>query len=62
MKKDEGQSRAMSWVRLLVGMWRGLGVAAFPTITTFEYREELEFTANATQPVLRYERRMWRRG
>ncbi len=47
--------------RLLLGNWRGNGTASFPTIPTFAYREELEFTANDVQPILRYEQRTWKR-
>ena len=51
---DEGQRETLQLVRHLLGKWQGKGVAEFPTIPTFEYREELEFTANETQPILRY--------
>jgi hypothetical protein len=58
---DEGQTRAMRTLSQLLGMWRGEGIAEYPTTPTFPYREELEFTANAVQPALRYEQRTWKR-
>lgn len=45
----------------LIGQWHGNGIAAFPTIPTFEYREELQFAANESQPLLRYEQRTWKK-
>ncbi len=58
---DEIQSNALKTIRLLLGKWRGAGTASFPTTATFEYREELEFTANEAQPFLRYEERTWKK-
>ncbi len=58
---DEDQTLVMNLIRPLLGKWRGSGIAAFPTIPTFEYREELDYTANDAQPVLRYEQRTWKR-
>lgn len=58
---DEAQIQVMNLIRPLLGKWRGNGVAAFPTIATFEYREELEFAANDAQPVVRYEQRTWKK-
>jgi hypothetical protein len=54
---DENQANTMKLLWPLIGRWHGNGVARFPTIPTFEYREELEFTANELQPFLRYEQR-----
>lgn len=45
----------------LIGQWQGNGIAAYPTIPTFEYREKLDFTANQSQPFLRYEQRTWKK-
>ncbi len=59
---DEAQIQVMNLIRPVLGKWRGNGVAVFPTIATFEYHEELEFTANDAQPVLRYEQRTWKKG
>lgn len=58
---DEGQTNTTNLVRMLLGRWHGNGIAAFPTIPSFEYREELEFAANDVQPVLRYEQRTWKK-
>lgn len=46
-------------LRTLVGTWRGTGRGRFPTIDDFRYREQLEFTAHATEPHLHYEQRTW---
>ena len=43
----------------LIGVWRGEGEGAFPTITSFRYREEVEFTHDG-RPVLAYRQRTWR--
>ncbi len=58
---DEGQRDTLKLVRQVLGKWCGNGIAQFPTIATFEYREELEFTANDVQPVLRYHQRTWKK-
>lgn len=58
---DEEQTNTMNALRRLLGKWRGNGIATFPTISTFEYREELEFTANDMQPVVHYEQRTWKK-
>lgn len=57
---DEGQAGLMDLLRPLVGKWRGTGVAQFPTIPTLQFREELEFGANNSQPLLHYEQRTWK--
>jgi hypothetical protein len=43
----------------LVGVWRGEGDGAYPTIAPFRYREEVEF-AHDGRPVLAYRQRTWR--
>jgi hypothetical protein len=58
---DEQQADTMNLARQVLGNWRGNGVAAFPTIPTFEYREELEFVTNDVKPYLRYEQRTWKK-
>jgi hypothetical protein len=58
---DQVQATALNSLRVLVGKWCGEGLAEFPTIPTFAYREQLEFTANDVQPLLRYEQRTWKR-
>lgn len=59
MNKD--QATTMGLLKPLLGKWQGDGVVEYPTIQTFEYREELEFAANDMQPFLRYEQRTWRK-
>jgi len=58
---DTEQIETMEVLRKLVGRWCGNGVAEYPTISTFEYREELAFAANQTQPVLHFEQRTWKK-
>jgi hypothetical protein len=58
---DEAQANLMKLIWPLIGQWQGNGVAAYPTIPTFEYREKLVFTANQFQPFLRYEQRTWKK-
>lgn len=41
----------------LIGTWRGEGHAAFPTIASFEYREELRFELDPQRPLIHYEQR-----
>ncbi len=43
----------------LVGIWRGDGEGAYPTIEPFTYREEVVF-AHDGRPVLSYRQRTWR--
>uniref|UniRef100_A0A1B6L8V4 THAP4-like heme-binding domain-containing protein n=1 Tax=Graphocephala atropunctata TaxID=36148 RepID=A0A1B6L8V4_9HEMI len=47
--------KPLSW---LVGRWVGNGVGEYPTITSFKYCEELEFTSLG-QPLLNYVSRTW---
>lgn len=61
MKMDTEQIETMKVLRKLVGRWCGKGAAEYPTISTFEYREELTFNANQTQPVLHFEQRTWKK-
>jgi hypothetical protein len=58
---DSEQTETMNLLQGLLGKWSGVGVAEYPTISTFEYREEFEFAANETQPVLHFEQRTWKK-
>jgi len=58
---DSEQIETMNLLQGLLGNWFGVGIAEYPTIPTFEYREEFEFTANETQPVLHFEQRTWKK-
>ena len=44
---------------LLVGEWRGRGVADYPTIERVEYTETLRVEWDAGHDVLAYEQRAW---
>jgi hypothetical protein len=46
----------------LVGVWRGHGVAQFPTVERAEYREELRFESNETEALLHFEQKTWWKG
>ncbi len=55
------QTNTMNLLRGLIGKWHGEGTGEFPTISSFPYREELEFTTNDVQPHLHYEQRTWKK-
>ncbi|HVM21337.1 MAG TPA: FABP family protein [Egibacteraceae bacterium] len=42
----------------LIGTWEGEGVGEYPTIETFQYREEVTFT-HPGKPLLVYTQRTW---
>lgn len=46
----------------LIGTWRGTGTGVYPTISTFEYTEEITFTPGPNKPFLAYTQRTWRAG
>ena len=58
---DEDQAETLRLAQQVLGRWRGEGVAEYPTIQTFAYREELAFSANEVQPLLHYEQRTWKK-
>ena len=43
----------------LVGMWEGTGVAEYPTISQYNYREEFILASDAKNPVLHFQQRAW---
>lgn len=55
--KDEQHAALMKMLAPLLGLWKGEGVAQFPTITTCPYREELRFEGNGEEPVLFFEQK-----
>jgi hypothetical protein len=54
MSESEGTMRTL---RALCGSWRGTGTASYPTIGTYEYREQTRFVEDAERPMLFYEQR-----
>lgn len=46
---------------LLLGKWNGNGSGEFPTIQSFDYREELEFLPIESRALVRYNQCTWRR-
>ncbi|KAI3768998.1 hypothetical protein L6452_00094 [Arctium lappa] len=44
----------------LLGTWRGQGEGGFPTISSFTYGEELNFTHPGNKPVIAYSQKTWK--
>jgi len=47
-------------VAALVGQWSGTGRVSYPTIETFEYREDLVISERSDHPALHVEQRTWK--
>lgn len=43
-----------------LGVWRGTGVAVYPTIETTQYRDELTFREHEGKPIVQVEQKTWR--
>ena len=46
-------------VDAIVGTWAGHGEGGYPTIDSFEYREETTLVSRPDHPALHYEQRTW---
>nr|XP_043621691.1 UPF0678 fatty acid-binding protein-like protein At1g79260 [Erigeron canadensis] len=44
----------------LLGTWRGEGEGGFPTISSFKYGEQLNFTHPGNKPVIAYSQKTWK--
>ncbi|XP_059661905.1 peroxynitrite isomerase Rv2717c [Cornus florida] len=44
----------------LLGTWRGQGEGGFPTIASFKYGEELQFSHPGNKPVIAYSQKTWK--
>ncbi|KAK4744413.1 hypothetical protein SAY87_010725 [Trapa incisa] len=52
---------AVAPLAYLLGTWRGQGEGYYPTIISFSYTEELQFThPNPRKPIISYAQKTWR--
>jgi hypothetical protein len=56
MKRSRDQIERLS---CLIGSWKGRGIAAYPTIETTEYLEELDFEFVENDPSIFYNQKAW---
>ncbi len=59
MAETEPARRHIERLAGLIGTWRGEGTARFPTIEGADYREELRFEWNRSEPLLHFEQKTW---
>ncbi|XP_009760869.1 peroxynitrite isomerase Rv2717c-like [Nicotiana tabacum] len=50
---------AVKPISFLLGIWRGEGEGFFPTISSFNYSEELQFSHSPNKPVIAYSQKTW---
>ncbi|GAA0171907.1 hypothetical protein LIER_25839 [Lithospermum erythrorhizon] len=46
----------------ILGTWKGQGSGQFPTISSFNYIEELQFSHSPTKPIICYSQKTWKLG
>ncbi|KAK9275303.1 hypothetical protein L1049_022565 [Liquidambar formosana] len=51
---------AVAPLSYLLGTWRGQGEGGFPTINSFNYAEELNFSHSGNKPVIAYSQKTWK--
>ncbi|XP_027182649.1 UPF0678 fatty acid-binding protein-like protein At1g79260 [Coffea eugenioides] len=51
---------AVQPLSFLLGTWKGQGEGGFPTITPFQYFEEVTFSHHPSKPVVAYSQKTWK--
>ncbi|KDP27734.1 hypothetical protein JCGZ_19711 [Jatropha curcas] len=51
---------AIAPLSYLLGTWKGHGEGGFPTISSFSYGEELQFSSISGKPVIAYTQKTWK--
>ncbi|KAL7591068.1 peroxynitrite isomerase Rv2717c [Lactuca sativa] len=59
-KRERVVHPAIEPLSYLLGTWRGEGEGGFPTISSFAYGEELNFTHPGNKPVIAYSQKTWK--
>lgn len=49
-------------ISYLLGTWKGQGEGGFPTINSFSYIEEINFSHHPSRPVVAYTQKTWKLG